>query len=125
MIRKIFVTVLFTSGLGMILLGSIKYHFLGMGTMMAFFGLLALPAGRDILMSKVIAMNREKKLRMHIQGTIISGIAAYTAFFAFGGSRIMVGMLHMHQQWMMIPWIAPTLLGLLYTWYMKRKYKIV
>ncbi|GJM35186.1 MAG: hypothetical protein DHS20C18_41870 [Saprospiraceae bacterium] len=124
MIRRVFSSVLFVSGLGMFLLGAIKFQFLGMGTMMAFFGLLAIPAGRDIFRTKAKAMDKETKLKMHIQGTIISGIAAYTAFFAFGGSRLMVGVLELHAQWMMIPWIAPTLLGLLYTGYMKRKYRV-
>ncbi len=122
-IRKIFLSVLFVCGLGMIMLGAIKYHFLGMGTMMVFFGLLVMPAGREVLMTKKKAMNKETKLKMHIQGTIISGIAAYTAFFAFGGARIMVGVLQMDAQWMVIPWTAPTLLGLIYSWYMKRKYQ--
>ena len=123
LIRKIFSTVLFFSGIGMILLGAIKYNFQGMGTMMVFFGLLVLPSGRDMLMTKAKAMNKETKLRMHIQGTIISGIAAYTAFFAFGGARILIEVLHMHHQWMMVPWIAPSILGFLYMRFMRKKYK--
>ena len=121
--RKVFLGVLFISGLGMILLGALKYHFAGMGTMMVFFGLLVMPSGRDFLMTKAKAMNKETKLKMHIQGTIISGIAAYTAFFAFGGAQIMVGMLQMDAQWMVVPWILPTLLGFTYAWFMKRKYR--
>ncbi len=124
MIRKVFVSMLFVFGLGMFLLGAIKFRFMGMGTMMVFFGLLGIPAGRDILMSKTKSMDKETKLKMHIQGTIISGIAAYTAFFAFGGSRLLMGVLNMHHQWMMIPWIAPSLLGIAYMRYMKRKYKV-
>jgi hypothetical protein len=123
-IRKVFVSVLFISGLGMFLLGAIKFQFLGMGTMMAFFGLLGVPAGRDILMTKAKAMDKETKLKMHIQGTIISGIAAYTAFFAFGGSRLLIEVLQMHHRWMVIPWIVPTLLGITYSRYMKKKYKV-
>jgi len=123
-IRKVFVSIVFICGLGMFLLGAIKFRFMGMGTMMVFFGLLGIPAGRDILMTKPQAMSKETKLKMHIQGTIISGIAAYTAFFAFGGSRIMINVLNMNVQWMFIPWIAPTLLGLVYMRYMKRKYKV-
>jgi len=123
-IRKVFVSILFVSGLAMFLLGAIKFRFMGMGTMMVFFGLLGIPAGRDILMTKPQAMNKETKLKMHIQGTIISGIAAYTAFFAFGGSRIMFDVLNMSVQWMFIPWITPTLLGVVYMRYMKCKFKV-
>ncbi len=123
-IRKVFVTLLFLTGTGMFLLGAIKFKFQGMGTMMVFFGLLGIPAGKDIFMTKAKAMNQETKLKMHIQGTIISGIAAYTAFFAFGGSRILIGVLQMDHQWMVVPWIAPTLLGVIYSRYMKRKYRV-
>lgn len=122
--RRIFGSVLFTCGLGIFLLGGIKYHFMGMGTMMGFFGLLTFPFARRVMLTKENAMEKETKLKMHIQDTIVTGIAAYTAFFAFGGARIMIGVLQMHHQWMVIPWIAPTLLGLTYTWYVKRKYKI-
>jgi hypothetical protein len=124
-VRKIFTAVLFTAGIGMLLLGMLKYKAMGMGTMMVFFGLLALPAGRDAFMTKDRAMARETRLKMHIQGTIISGIAAYTAFFAFGGSRILIDVLHMHPQWMVLPWILPTILGLTYSRYMKKKYGVV
>ena len=93
--------------------------------MMLFFGLIALPSVHGILMSREKARAKETKMKMHIQGTIISGIAAYTAFFAFGGARIMVGMLQMHPQWMVIPWIAPTLLGFIYMQYVQRKFKTV
>jgi len=121
-IRKVFLSTLFASAVGMFLLAAFKFHFQGMGTVMAFFGLIGIPSGRELLMSKTTAMDKETKLKMHIQGTIISGIAAYTAFFAFGGNRILVDVLHLHHQWMSIPWIAPTVLGVIYMRYMKRKY---
>ncbi len=123
-IRKIFLAVLFITGIGMFLLGGIKFHFQGMGTMMAFFGLLTFPSGVEFLRSKQKAMTKETKMKMHIQGTIISGIAAYTAFFAFGGSRILMEVMHLHHQWMMVPWILPSVLGFTYSRYMKRKYKV-
>ncbi len=122
-IRRLFVTTLFVSGVGVFLVGALRYQFQGLGTMMAFFGILAFPAGRDLFMTKANAMNREQRLKMHVKGTIISGVAAHTAFFAFGGRRIFVDMLQMDQQYMFIPWIAPTLLGLVYIGYMRRKYK--
>jgi len=120
--RKIFLAVLFTTGIGMILLGTLKFGGKGMGTMMIFFGLITMPSGREFLFSKSKAMTKESKLKMHIQGTIISGIAAYTAFFAFGGVRIIIDVLQLHHQWIMVPWILPSVLGFGYSWYMKRKY---
>ena len=123
-IRKVFLAVLFLTSVAMLLLGALKYRFAGMGTMMVFFSLLGIPSGREFLYDRKKAMSRETWLKMHIQGTIISGIAAYTAFFAFGGSRIMIEVLHMNPQWMVIPWILPTLLGLTYSRFMKKKYKV-
>ncbi len=120
--RKTFLAILFSTGVGMILLGVIKFGGAGMGTMMIFFGMVTLPSGREFLFSKTKAMTKETKLKMHIQGTIISGIAAYTAFFAFGGVRIIIDVLKIDHQWVMVPWILPSLLGLTYSWYMKRKY---
>lgn len=123
-IRKVFLGVLSITAVGMILLGGIKFHFQKMGTMMLFFGIIALPSIREIMMSREKAMDKEGRLKMHIQGTIISGIAAYTAFFAFGGSRIFMGILGLHPQWMMVPWLLPTFLGIAYMRYMKRKYRV-
>ena len=123
-LRKVFLAILFTTGIGMILLGGIKFHFQNMGTMMLFFGLLVLPAGRAILLTKEQAMLKEGRLKMHIQGTIITGIAAYTAFAAFGGSRILMEVFHLDAQWMMVPWILPSVLGLAYSRYMKKTYRV-
>lgn len=48
----------------------------------------------------------------HIGSTIGSGIAAYTAFFAFGGrallSQLLVG------AWQVVPWVLPTIIGTIY-----------
>jgi len=124
LIRRVFLGTMLVSGIALVGIGGIMFQFKGMGTMMVFFGIIGLLSGREMLMSKTKAMIRETRIKMHIQGTIISGIAAYTAFFAFGGSRIFIQVLHMHHQWMVIPWIAPTLLGVLYMRYMKRMNKV-
>lgn len=123
-IRKIFSVLIFVSSVAMFLLGAIKFNFQNMGTVMVFFGLLGIPAIRDIRMTKEYATSKETKMKMHIQGTIISGIAAYTAFFAFGGSRFLIGVLQLDVQWMILPWTLPTVLGIAYSRYMKRKFKV-
>ncbi len=124
LMRRVFLTVLFSTGIGMIFMGAVKFQFQGMGPMMVFFGLLVMPSGRELLWNKAKAMTKETKLKMHIQGTIISGIAAYTAFFAFGGSRVLMDILELSQRWMILPWILPSILGFSYSRYMKRKYKV-
>lgn len=65
-----------------------------------------------------IGMYRESRLRnprppqlvvAHLSGLIGSGIGAYTAFFAFGGSRLLGEILT--GQWQVIPWILPSIIG--------------
>ena len=45
----------------------------------------------------------------HLNGLIGSGIGAYTAFFAFGGSRFLAEWLP--GQWQVIPWVLPSIIG--------------
>lgn len=39
-------------------------------------------------MSKETAKNKENKIKMHMQGTILSAVAAYTAFLSFSGRNL-------------------------------------
>jgi len=48
--------------------------------LMLFFGLLSLPAGLEVKKS-LVKVGEAKPIVEHIRGTLISGIAAYTAFF--------------------------------------------
>lgn len=122
MIRRLFLVGNISFGLFMLILGGFVYQFQGMGMVIFFFGLIGASAVPQIFMSKEKAMKEETRMKMHIQGTIISGIAAYTAFLAFGGSRILMQAMELNQNWMVLPWILPTILGLGYSKYMKRKY---
>lgn len=65
-----------------------------------------------------LGMYRESRLKdprppqlvvAHLNGLIGSGIGAYTAFFAFGGSRLLGEILT--GQWQVIPWILPSIIG--------------
>ena len=49
----------------------------------------------------------------HIGSTIGSGIAAYTAFFAFGGRALMSQLLS--GAWQVVPWVLPTIIGTIYS----------
>lgn len=123
--RKIFVWVISLTGLAMFLFGAMVFKFQDMGFMMAFFGVIAMASFRDVFMSKPKAMENEKRMDMHIKGTIISGIAAYTAFSAFGGSRIFIDMLYLPYSFMIIAWTAPSVFGVAYMWYMRQKYRTI
>lgn len=121
-IRKVFTGTTFLVGLGMVVIAGVKFRFMGMGTTIGFFGLLGIPTIKDFLMKREKAIQTENRMAMHIKGTIISGIAAYTAFLAFGGNRLFVDVLQLHHQWMTIPWVLPTVLGVIYMRYMSKKY---
>ena len=56
----------------------------------------------------------------HLSGMIVSGIAAHTAFFAFGGQQLFADWLSGY--WMVIPWVAPTIIGTSIIKIMERKY---
>lgn len=51
----------------------------------------------------------------HRSQMIISGSAAYTAFFAFGARRLLEGI--QGTNWVIIPWVAPTLIAV---WVIRR-----
>ena len=58
----------------------------------------------------------------HIGGMLVSAIAAFTAFFAFGGRQffgeVFTG------NWQLVPWIAPTILGTAAISYYKRVWTV-
>ena len=58
----------------------------------------------------------------HFSGLIGSGIGAYTAFFAFGGRRVLSHIFVGNLQ--LIPWIAPSVIGIAFTIWLTRKYTI-
>lgn len=54
-------------------------------------------------------MTRNDRIKAHFGGLIGTGIGAYTAFFAFGGSRLLSDILT--GQWQVIPWVLPAIIG--------------
>lgn len=69
------------------------------------------------LYTKTVTANRW--LIEHASAMIGSGIAAYTAFFAFGGRALFADLLTGH--WMMVPWLLPSLIGVPATIWFKRR----
>ena len=59
--------------------------------------------------TRIPAMDRKQRLKAHFGGLIGTGVAAYTAFFAFGGSRLLADILT--GQWQVIAWITPAIIG--------------
>ncbi|MFT6335119.1 MAG: hypothetical protein ACI86M_001255 [Saprospiraceae bacterium] len=117
--RKAFAWILFCASLSMVI-GAALMKFQNQGVLMLFFGLLGIPALRDARMTKQTAMQKENRIRMHMKGTIVSGIAAYTAFLSFGGRSLFGDLLTGY--WQILPWIAPTIIGVTILRFMKRRY---
>lgn len=59
-------------------------------------------------------------LHGHIEGMGISGIAAHTAFLAFGANRLIGDLFQSY--WSMLPWLAPTVFGTILIRLAVRKY---
>jgi hypothetical protein len=82
----------------------------GVRWLMFFFGFFGLTAIRDII--KLMKRNSFELnwYQEHYKGMITSGIAAYTAFLAFGGRQFLGELLP--GMWQILPWILPTLIGI-------------
>lgn len=88
------------------------------GVLMMIFGILGLSAGKDVYVSYKNKSNESNWLKDHITGMLTSAIAAYTAFFVFGGMNFMR---HIFTGYLVIiPWTAPGIIGgILMNYYLK------
>lgn len=73
------------------------------------FGGLGLTAIPTILKLRKSDSEKTDRIKEHMVGLLTSGIAAYTAFFVFGGYTWMEKILP--GTWQVLPWVAPGLLG--------------
>ncbi|MEM7361314.1 MAG: hypothetical protein AAF431_19675 [Pseudomonadota bacterium] len=64
---------------------------------------------------------RMEWLIAHLSSMIGAGIGSYTAFFVFGGNRFLQEILT--GQWMLVPWIAPGVIGGICIAYQSNKYR--
>lgn len=101
-------TLLLASGLAMIAYG---FSLLGepVAYLMIAFGGLGMLGLRDMVAIMRSEHESSDWLRGHIRDMIISGIAAHTAFFAFGASQFTASIFS--GNWVTIPWLAPTAIG--------------
>jgi hypothetical protein len=92
----------------------------GAGVLMIIFGLLGISNIRQIITQIKNPPQKANWFNEHVAGMLTTGIAAYTAFFAFGGrafmGNIFTGM------WMIIPWVAPTVIGTFAIIYLRKYY---
>lgn len=77
--------------------------------LMIIFGCLGLTGIPTLIKNLKQPKEKEDRIRLHMIGLLTSGIAAYTAFFVFGGytwmEKFLPGM------WGVLPWVAPGLVG--------------
>jgi hypothetical protein len=91
-----------------------------MAILMIVFGLLGLSNLRNFWRTLTMPSDGANWIVEHVKGMILSGIACYTAFFAFGGRRFLGEIFTDHL--MIIPWVAPTVIGLTTMKILEKKY---
>ena len=70
--------------------------------------------------TRIEQFTRGQQLKAHLSGLIGSGIGAYTAFFAFGGSRLLAELLP--GQWQVVSWMIAPVIGTIAIQRLSRRY---
>lgn len=83
------------------------------------FGLIGLTFFKEVRQTYE-QVSKQPWITVHLEGMLTTAIAAYTAFFAFGGSSVF-GFIF-KDQLQAIPWILPTVIGSIAISKMKKKY---
>jgi len=89
-------------------------------SLMLIFGGLGLTTLPDIISILKKTSPKRNFIQTHAVGMVTTAIAAYTAFFAFGG-RTLLGEIFTGNL-MIIPWVLPGILGTIANVYYSRKY---
>ncbi|MEM9984461.1 MAG: hypothetical protein AAF804_05135 [Bacteroidota bacterium] len=107
---------------GLAMIGAaIDLKFQGQAVLLLIFGILGATSIREVLKPLHKQQSKAHWYLDHLEGMIITGIAAHTAFFAFGGNQFLRGIFV--DQWVAIPWVMPTVLGIIAIRRMKQKYR--
>lgn len=91
------------------------------GSILIFFGVIGLITGKETFYSAEKHRAVAHWFNDHINGMVVGGIAAYTAFFAFGGNQLFGA--YLTNGLMFIPWVMPTFIGIGLMRYYKVKVK--
>ncbi len=109
----------FWFGLGLVV-WSISLKLQGAAILMLIFGILGLSNFREAFGSFRYLKKKESWIVTHLEGMISTGIAAYTAFFAFGARQFFSSILT--EKLIVIPWILPSIIGALGIRYYRRRF---
>jgi len=94
----------------------------GFGILMLIFGCIGLTSWKEAFKTVDAEQFKRNWLGEHLQGMMTTGIAAYTAFFAFGGGQFLSA--YLKGPLMAVPWILPSIIGTIIIIKMKKKYGI-
>ena len=117
-IRKIMNWTLFVAGFGLIT-WSLILKLQGASVLLLIFGILGVVSAFPLIRLKEASRMQSNWLAEHLEGMVGTGIAAYTAFLAFGGGTIFSGIFT--GPLIAIPWILPTIIGTIVINRMKKK----
>jgi len=106
--RKVLLFILVFGAAGLVL-WSILLKLQGASILLLIFGLIGLTQLPLLIRSTEKMRVEGNWIAAHINGMITSGIAAYTAFFAFGGSTFFGGIFT--GPLVAIPWVLPSVIG--------------
>jgi uncharacterized membrane protein len=118
-IRRFLNGLLFFGGIGLIT-WSFLLKFQGQTMLLLIFGSLGLTSLSATFESREKTRAQSYWITDHINGMVVSGIAAYTAFFAFGGRTIFESFLT--DSMAFVPWVLPTIIGVVSMRFLRRKW---
>ena len=119
LIKRTFGALLFVYGLGLIIIAQLDI-FKGNMVLFYIFGGIGLLGIFDVFKTKSVEITQNHKLKLHIQGTILSGMAGHTAFIIFGANDLITKSLP--ENVAIIPWILPILIALVMIKYFSKKF---
>ncbi|MEM7368165.1 MAG: hypothetical protein AAF587_06150 [Bacteroidota bacterium] len=124
-IHLIFKSAIVLAGIALIAYG-ISLNGKGTAVLMFIFGGLGVSDLPGLIRELKNPPKETEWFKEHLVGMCTSGIAAYTAFFVFGASRFFQPLFPGY--WAVIPWIAPSIVGVIgirYTVNQYRKKKVI
>lgn len=119
-ISKVFNWILFLGGIGLIV-WSLLLKIEGQAILLLIFGIIGVVSSAPLVLSK--KESKANWLSEHLEGLVVTGIAAYTAFFAFGGQTLLGNIFS--GSLIFIPWVLPTVIGVVLIKRYKRKMNLV
>ena len=93
----------------------------GMSILLLVFGIIGMTSAPQAFSSIEKLKSKMNWYTMHLEGLVTAGIAAYTAFFAFGGSNFFASLYHGY--WVAVFWIMPSVIGTLTIRYYRIKHE--